>query len=136
MSEKTTKTQYTLTLLFPEKINPSKVTPVDFQVTGKPALKPPLPQNQMPACFLVGDTLKFTYQKANPDVELKSCLLTRYNINSCEQEADDDFTDMFDKPVTISEEFKGSWIFHLLGLYKFKGKHAAYYLDPEFTAGP
>jgi hypothetical protein len=135
MSEKTTKTQYTLTLLFPEKIKASKVTLIDFQVTGEPALDPPLPQNKMPEKISVGDTITFTYQQANPDVELKSCLLTRYNINSCENEADDDFTDLFDKPVKITDDFIGTWIFHLLGLYKYKGKRAAYYLDPEGTFG-
>jgi hypothetical protein len=133
MSEKTEKTQYTFTLLFPEKIKASKVTLIDFQVTGEPALTPPLSKNQMPACFAVGDTLTFTYQQANPDVEVKSCLLSRYNVGSPEQETDDDFNDQFDKPVTITEEFKGSWIFHLLGLYKYRGKRAAYYLDPEAT---
>jgi hypothetical protein len=126
-------TQYTFTLLFPDTIKASQVTKVDFQVTGTPAIKQPLPQNQMPASFLVGDTLTFTYQNANPDVTIKSSLLTQYNVDSSQRETDEDFTDQFDKPIPITDSFKGSWIFHLLGLYKYKGKRAAYYLDPEFT---
>lgn len=129
-------TKYTFTLLFPEEIKASQVTQVDFQVTGTPAIKPPLPQNQMPASIAVGDTLTFTYQKANPDLDVKSSLLTQYNVETSEQETDEDFTDQFDKPITITDEFKGTWIFHLLGLYKFKGKRAAYYLDPEATFKP
>lgn len=127
-------TQYIFTLLFPETIKASKVTQVDFQVTGTPAITPPLPQNQMPASFAIGDTLTFTYQQANPDVNIKSSLLTQYNVETSEKETDEDFIDQFDKPITITDEFIGSWIFHLLGLYKYKGKRAAYYLDPEFTA--
>jgi hypothetical protein len=126
-------TQYTFTLLFPETIKASKVTQVDFQVTGTPAITPPLPQNQMPESFSVGDTLTFTYQQANPDVTVKSSLLTQYNVETSEKETDEDFIDEFDKPISITDEFKGTWIFHLLGLYKYKGKRAAYYLDPEFT---
>jgi len=130
----TQNTQYTFTLLFPKKIKASKVTQVDFQVTGTPSITPPLPQNQMPESFAVGDTLTFTYQEANPDVTIKSSLLTQYNVDTSEKETDEDFLDEFDKPICITDEFKGSWIFHLLGLYKYKGKRAAYYLDPEFTA--
>lgn len=129
-------TKYTFTLLFPEKIKASQVTKVDFQVTGTPAIKPPLPQNKMPEIFSVGDTLTFTYQKANPDVTVKSSLLTQYNVDTSEKEVDEDFIDQFDKPIAITDAFIGSWIFHLLGLYKYKGKRAAYYLDPELTAGP
>ncbi|MDO8342107.1 MAG: hypothetical protein Q7T48_02805 [Cellvibrio sp.] len=132
----TKNTKYTFTLLFPEKIKASQVTKVDFQVTGTPAIKPPLPQNKMPETFLVGDTLTFTYQKANPDVTVKSSLLTQYNVDTSEKEVDEDFIDQFDKPIAITDAFIGSWIFHLLGLYKYKGKRAAYYLDPELTAGP
>ena len=127
-------TKYIFTLLFPEKIKASQVTQVNFQVTGTPAIKPPLPQNQMPANFVVGDTLTFTYQKANPDVTIKSSLLTQYNVETSEKETDEDFLDGFDKPINITDEFKGTWIFHLLGFYKYKGKRAAYYLDPEFTS--
>ena len=74
-------------------------------------------------------------QKANPDVTIKSSLLTQYNVATSEKETDEDFRCQFDKPITITEAFKGTWIFHLLGLYKYKGKRAAYYLDPEFTGG-
>lgn len=136
MPRKPKNTQYKFTLLFPEAIKASQVTKLDFQVTGTPAIKPPLLQNQMPASFAVGDTLTFTYQKANPDVNVKSSLLTRFNVDSSKKETDEDFTDQFDKPIKIDDKFIGTWIFHLLGLYKYKGKRAAYYLDPEFTAGP
>ena len=134
MPKKTKNTQYTFTLLFPKKIKGSEVTKLDFQVTGVPAIKPPLQQNKMPASFSVGDTLTFTYQSANPDVNVKSSLLTQYNVDTSQKETDEDFIDQFDKPITITEAFKGTWIFHLLGLYKYKGKRAAYYLDPEFTS--
>lgn len=130
---KTKNTQYTFTLLFPTKIKARKVTKLDFKVTGIPELDPPLNENEMPAEIKVGDTLTFTYQKANPCVAVKSSLLTKFNVDSSTRETDSDFLDEFDKPITITEEFKGSWVFHILGLYKYKGKRAAYYLDPEAT---
>jgi hypothetical protein len=126
-------TKYLFTLLFPKSIDENLVTQVNFQVTGDPAIEPPLPENQMPAQIDAGDTLTFTYQKANPDVQINSCLSTRYNIKSCEEETDQDFTDDFDKPITITDDFKGSWVFHLLGMYKSNDKQAAFYLDPEAT---
>ncbi len=132
--QKKTNTQYTFSLLFPEKITASKVTQVQFQVTGSPAIEPPLPQNKMPENFAVGDTIIFTYREANPEVKIKSCLLTQYNVKTSKKETDEDFTDQFEKPITITDAFKGTWIFHLLGIYKYKGKRAAYYLDPEFTS--
>ena len=127
--------KYTFTLLFPKNIEENLVTQVDYQVTGDPAIQPPLPQNQMPAQIDVGDTLTFTYQQANPDVEINSCLLTQFNVDTSQKETDLDFTDNFDKPVAITDSFVGTWIFHLLGLYKFNGQQAAFYLDPEFTGG-
>lgn len=136
MPKKPTKpknTEYTFTLLFPEKIKASKVTKLDFKVTGIPELDPPLNVNEMPSEFKVGDKLTFTYHEANPCVEVKSSLLTKFNVDSSTKETDEDFTDQFDKPIPITDSFKGSWIFHLLGLYKYKGKRATYYLDPEFT---
>lgn len=132
---KTKNTQYTFTLLFPKRIKGSEVTQVGFQVTGVPEIKPPLPQNNMPAEIKVGDTLTFTYQNANPDVTVKSSWLTRYNIEASQKETDKDFIDQFDKPISIEESFIGTWVFHLLGMYKYKGKRAAYYLDPETTVG-
>lgn len=127
-------TKYLFTLLFPKDINENLVTQVNFQVTGDPVIEPPLPENQMPANFDIGDTLTFTYQKANPDLQINSCLLTNFNIDTCEEETDLDFTDDFDNPITITDSFKGTWIFHLLGMYKFNNKQAAFYLDPEFTS--
>lgn len=128
-------TKYTFTLLFPESISESQVTNVNFQVTGDPAIQPPLPENKMPATFEVNDTLTFTYHKANNGVKIDSCLFTQYNIDTSQKGASEDFINEFDKPHTITDSFIGSWIFHLLGMYKLKGKHAAYYLDPEFTCG-
>lgn len=127
------KTDYTLTLQFPNKIKASKVTQIDFQVTSVPPPAKPLPQNKMPDSIAVGDTITFTYQTANPDVKIKSSLLTRYNVETSQKETDKDFIDQFDKPMEVKPDFVGSWVFHLLGLYKFKGKRAAYYLDPEVT---
>jgi len=129
-------TSYTLTLLFPGKIKPSKVSILDYQVTSVPASVPPLEKNQMPAIFLVNDTLTFTYKKANKGVKIKSALMTQYNVDTSTKVTDEDFVNDFDKPITITEAFKGSWIFHLLGLYKFNDKEATYYLDPEMTCGP
>jgi hypothetical protein len=126
-------TKYLFTLLFPQSIDATKVTQVDFQVTGDPAIEPPLPQGQMPAQINVGDTLTFTYQQANPDVEINSSLLTQFNVESCENETDLDFNDDFDTPITVNDSWVGSWVFHLLGMYKLNGQQAAYYLDPEVT---
>ncbi|RZA07695.1 MAG: hypothetical protein EOO68_03050 [Moraxellaceae bacterium] len=125
--------KYTFTLQFPQSIEENLVTQVAYQVTGEPAIQPPLPQNKMPAKIEVDDTLTFTYQQANPGVEINSCLLTQFNIDTSEKETDEDFTDDFDKPITITDSFKGTWIFHLLGMYKSNNKQAAFYLDPEVT---
>ncbi len=131
----TQNTQYKFTLLFPIDIKTNEVTKTDFQVTGNPAIIPPLARNQMPKKFLVNDTITFTYQQANKDVKIKSCLLTQFNVKSSQVEKSEDFITQFDQPIPITDKFIGHWIFHLLGLYKYKGKKAAYYLDPEFTCG-
>jgi hypothetical protein len=128
-------TKYLFTLLFPKSIEKNLVTQVNFQVTADPAIQPPLPQNKMPAQINVGDSLTFTYHQANPDVQMKSCLLTRFNIDTSQKETDLDFTDDFDKPITVDETWVGTWVFHLLGMYKVNGTNAAYYLDPETTFG-
>ena len=128
-------TKYFFTLLFPNSIDKSLVTQVHFQVTSDPAPQQPLPQNKMPDEIKVGDTLKFTYQQANPNVQMKSCLLTRYNVTTSEKETDKDFSNDFDKPIPVDETWVGSWIFHLLGMYKLSGTNAAFYLDPEATFG-
>lgn len=128
-------TKYLFTLLFPNNINKNLVTQVDYQVTADPALQPPLPQNKMPAQIDVGDTLTFTYQQANPDVQMKSCLLTQFNIDTSAKETDLDFSNDFDKPITVTDSWVGSWVFHLLGMYKLNGTNAAFYLDPEATIG-
>lgn len=129
-------TAYTLTLLFPECIDPDQVTQVDYQVTSVPTAVPPLDKNQMPASMNVGDTLTFTYKKANNGVKIKSCLLTRFNIDNSTKETDEDFVNDFDQPIIVTPAFLGSWIFHMLGLYKSNDKQAAYYLDPEATFKP
>ena len=128
-------TKYLFTLLFPNTIDKKQVTQVNFQVTSDPAPEQPLPQNKMPEQINVGDTLTFTYQQANPSVQIKSSLLTRFNIDSSEKETDLDFNDDFDKPITVDKTWVGSWVFHLLGMYKVNGTNAAYYLDPEVTFG-
>ena len=109
-------TKYTFTLQFPSAIDESKVTQIDFQVTGDPAIEPPLAQNQMPNSFGMDDTLTFTYHNANPGVEVKSCLLTQYNIETSETEDTEDFVTQFDNPLPRTDAFNGTWIFHLLGL--------------------
>jgi hypothetical protein len=130
-----TPTAYTLTLLFDQPIDPSQVTPVDYQVTSVPPAVPPLAKNKMPESFQLNDTLTFTYKKANPNVKIKSCLFTAYNVKTSTKETDVDFENDFDQPIPITESFAGTWIFHLLGLYKSNDKQAAFYLDPEFTGG-
>jgi hypothetical protein len=126
-------TKYLFTLLFPKAIDQSLVTQVNFQVTGDPAIEPPLPQNKMPTEINIGDSLTFTYQQANPDVTMDSCLLTRYNVTTSEKETDLDFSDDFDKPISVDATWVGSWVFHLLGMYKTNDTNAAFYLDPEIT---
>ena len=126
-------TKYLFTLMFPNSTDKNLVTQVGFHVTADPAIQPPLPQNKMPAQIDIGDTLTFTYQQANPDVQMKSCLLTQFNTDTSEKETDLDFSDDFDKPITVTDSWKGSWVFHLLGMYKLNGTNAAYYLDPEIT---
>ncbi|GGY68838.1 hypothetical protein GCM10011613_11430 [Cellvibrio zantedeschiae] len=126
-------TKYLFTLLFPTAIDQSKVTQVGFQVTGDPAIEPPLAQNKMPAQIDIGDTLTFTYQQANPNVTMDSCLLTQYNVTTSQKETDLDFSDDFDKPITVTDAWVGSWVFHLLGMYKTNDTNAAFYLDPEVT---
>lgn len=126
-------TKYLFTLLFPTTIDQSKVTQVGFQVTGDPVIEPPLAQNQMPAQIAVGDTLTFTYQQANPNVTMDSCLLTQYNVTTSQKETDLDFSDDFDKPISVDSTWVGSWVFHLLGMYKTNDTNAAFYLDPEVT---
>jgi len=138
MSKKIENTQYTFTLLFPKGIKRSQVTKLDFQVTGDPAINPPLPRNKMPANFEINDTITFTYQQANKDLTINSCLRTLYKVkaDSSQKESIENFDNQFDQPIPITDDYHGSWIFHLLGLYKYKGKRAAYYLDPEFTCNP
>lgn len=126
-------TAYTFTLIFPENIDPTLVTQVGYQVTSVPPAVPPLAENEMPASINVNDTLTFTYTKSNPDVKIKSCLLTRFNVDTSTKETDEDFLSDFDQPIKVSDSFVGSWIFHLLGMYKSSDKKAAFYLDPEAT---
>ena len=122
-------TSYLFTLKFPPTAEKNLVTQVGFQVSGGATLPP----NQMPPQIDVGDTLTFSYQAANPDVAMSSCLLTRYNVTESTKETDSDFMPEFDTPLTVDESWVGSWVFHLLGLYKLNGTKAAFYLDPEVT---
>jgi hypothetical protein len=127
-------TNYTLTLLFPEYRSSNEVTLVNYQVTSDSGNEL-LEKNKMPAIIKINDTLTFTYKKSNPDVKIKSCLLTNFNVESPTKENYKDVIDYFDKPIPITEAFRGTWIFHLLGLYKSNNKQATYYLDPEATFG-
>ncbi|MBK8187048.1 MAG: hypothetical protein IPK77_07290 [Cellvibrio sp.] len=129
------QTNYTFTLLFPEQQSSTEVTQVSYQITSDVGTEL-LAKNKMPPFFKINDTLTFTYKKANPGVKIKSCLFTQFNVKSPTKETYKDAIDYFDKPITITEAFRGTWIFHLLGLYKSNDKQAAYYLDPEFTCGP
>lgn len=131
MSNNKTPTAYTLTLSFPDTIDQTKVTVVNYQVTGAPTIQPPLAPNTMPAKFHPNDSLTFTYA-AKSGLAIESCLLTAYNVKKPENELQDTNV-VFGTAIPINDSFKGSWIFHLLGLYKLNNTSAAYYLDPEFT---
>ncbi|QEY17123.1 hypothetical protein D0C16_14735 [Cellvibrio sp. KY-GH-1] len=136
---------YSFALLFNKKPKKNVVTDTDFQVTNL-TTKEPLPTNQMPEEFLPGDTITFVVANSTKCSEINSALYTSYPVNGSlgpspfappYDRASIDFIaeDLFGKPLEVARERKGSWIFHLLGLYTYKGKKAAYYLDPEVTTG-
>lgn len=136
---------YSFALLFNTKPKKNVVTNADFQVTNL-TTKEPLPTNQMPAEFLPGDTVTFVLADDTKCSEINSALYTSYPVNGAlgpspfappYDRSSIDFIaeDLFGKPLEVAIERKGSWIFHLLGLYNYQGKKAAYYLDPEFTCG-
>lgn len=136
--------KYTLELLFPTQIEANEVTNIDYQVTSDPATLPQLslPINTMPQIMEPGDSLTFTYNKT--DVEIESCIFTLYPLKDTDvqkaylrtgKEQITNFETSFDKPITITPSFKGTWIFHLLGMYKKDSQHAAFYLDPEASCG-
>lgn len=132
---------YIFTLLFNTKPNKKVVTNADFQVTNL-TTKEPLPTNEMPESFTAGDTITFSVGDKTKCDKINSCLFTSYPVNDSigpspfappYDRASIDFIaeDLFDKPLAVATERKGTWMFHLLGLYTYKGKKAAYYLDPE-----
>lgn len=134
---------YRFALLFNAKPKKSLVTNADFQVTNENTQET-LPSNQMPAEFNAGDTVTFVVADKTKCDSINSCLFTSYPVNDSigpspfappYDRASIDFIaeDLFNKPLAIAKERKGVWMFHLLGLYTFKGKKAAYYLDPEAT---
>ncbi len=134
---------YSFALLFNTKPNKKAVTNADFQVTNL-TTKEPYPTNQMPDEFTAGDTITFVVADSTKCDKINSCLFTSYPINDSigpspfappYDRASIDFIaeGLFEKPLEVAKERKGTWMFHLLGLYTFKGKKAAYYLDPETT---
>ena len=136
--------KYTLELLFPKKVNENEVTNIDYQVTSDPATLPQLslPKNTMPHIMQPGDSITFTYNKK--DIDIESCIFTLYPLKDTDvqdaylntgKEQITNFENSFDKPITITPSFKGTWIFHLLGMYKKDKKHYAFYLDPEASCG-
>ena len=140
---------YTFNLLFPKKPKEKVVSNIDYQVTSDPLTLPQLhlPQNTMPQTFYPGDTITFTYnpqeQKESP-VAIDSCIYTLYPLrDTTEQnqyrmdgkEQITDFVELFDKPIEITPAFKGTWIFHLLGMYTQDKKTYSFYLDPEASCG-
>jgi hypothetical protein len=132
---------------FKFKTEPKKkvVTNIDFQVTNltkNESLEP----DTMPDELLPGDTLKFIVDYSTDIDKINSCLFTSYPVKDSPgpspfappyDRASIDFIgeNLFGQPLEIAKERKGSWIFHMMGLYRNNGKHAAYYLDPEVTTG-
>ncbi|MFO1387935.1 hypothetical protein [Cellvibrio sp.] len=134
---------YSFAVLFNTQPKKSAVTNADFQVTNL-TTKEPLPTNKMPDEFIAGDTITFVIADETKCDKINSCLFTSYPVNESigpsmfappYDRASIDFIaeDLFDKPLEVAKKRKGTWMFHLLGLYTFKGKKAAYYLDPEGT---
>lgn len=136
--------KYTLELLFPQTLKENEVANIDYQVTSDPATLPQLslPPNTMPQILQPGDSITFTYDKDNVDIE--SCVFTLYPLKNTDvqeaylktgKEQVTDFENSFDKPIAITPSFKGTWIFHLLGMCKKNNTNAAFYLDPEASCG-
>ena len=136
---------YSFAVLFNKTPKKSVVTDADFQVTNS-TTKKPLPTNTMPEEFSAGDTITFVVAENTKCDKINSCLFTSYPVNNSigpspfappydRQSIDFIAEDLFGKPLEVAEERKGTWMFHLLGLYTFKGKKAAYYLDPEVSCG-
>jgi hypothetical protein len=134
---------YSFALLFNTQPKKSVVTNADFQVTNL-TTKEPLPTNKMPDEFIAGDTITFVVADETKCSKINSCLFTSYPVNDAigpspfappydRQSIDFIAEDLFGKPLAVAEERRGTWMFHLLGLYTCKCKKAAYYLDPETT---
>lgn len=134
---------YDFVLKFKAEPKKKKVSDVDFQVTNL-TTKEPLPENTMPPEFKPGDTLKFTVDYGTAIDKLNSCLFTSYPIKGSPGEspfappydrASIDFIkeNLFGQPLAVAKKRKGSWIFHMMGMYRKNKKYAAYYLDPEAT---
>ncbi|BCD95976.1 hypothetical protein [Marinagarivorans cellulosilyticus] len=136
---------YSFALLFNKKNKKKVVTNVDFQVTNLTEKKTLAPDT-MPDILDPGDTLKFVVDNSTEIDKLNSCLFTSYPVHGSPGEspfappydrASIDFIgeNLFGQPLEVAKKRKGSWIFHMMGLYRNNGKHAAYYLDPEATCG-
>lgn len=134
---------YSFSLKFKTEAKKKVVTNVDFQVTNltkSEQLKP----DTMPKEFKPGDTIKFVVDYSTNIDKLNSCLFTSYPVKGSigaspfappYDRASIDFIgeNLFGQPLEVAKKRKGSWIFHMMGLYRNNKKHAAYYLDPEAT---
>ena len=134
---------YSFALLFNKNLKKKVVTNIDFQVTNlttKDVLKP----DTMPDPLHPGDTIKFIVDNSTHVDKINSCLFTSYPVKNSAGEspfappydrASIDFIgeNLFGQPLEVAKKRQGSWIFHMMGLYRNNGKHAAYYLDPEAT---
>lgn len=138
-------TDYNFNLLFNTKPKKKVVTNAEFQVTNL-TTNEPLPTNKMPNEFLPGDTITFMLADKTKCDKIDSCLFTSYPLKNSPGESpfappynkkSIDFIadDLFGKPLEMAKKRKGAWIFHLLGMYKYNNKKAAYYLDPEACCG-
>lgn len=136
---------YSFSLKFRKEAKKKVVTNVDFQVTNL-TKNETLKEGIMPKEFKPGDTVKFIVDYGTNIDKLNSCLFTSYPIKGSHgaspfaspyDRASIDFIEenLFGQPLAVAKKRKGSWIFHMMGLYRNDKKHAAYYLDPEATCG-
>jgi hypothetical protein len=134
---------YSFSLKFMTEAKKKVVTNVDFQVTNL-TKNEQLEPDTMPEEFKPGDTIKFIVDYSTSIDKLNSCLFTSYPVKGSTgaspfappyDRASIDFIgeNLFGQPLEVAKKRKGSWIFHMMGLYRNNKKHAAYYLDPEAT---
>lgn len=134
---------YSFVFKFNTELKKKVVTNIDFQVTNL-TTNHQFKLNTMPASFAEKDTIKFIVDYSTNVDKVNSCLFTSYPVNANSPDmspfaspydrASIDFIgeNLLGQALEVSPD-KGSWIFHMMGLYRNNNKYAAYYLDPEAT---